>query len=217
MVTGDHNRFDIRFTANGNRFLCLRSRWINHAHKSHKGKVFFHLICGGIFRHTFNHLIGNRQNTQCIFAHCFRNFSCGFNISGHTTGCHHIKGTFYNHHVLTVDPIDGRHQLAIGIKGNLRQTRIFSIQFLLWHAILMGRQNNSRFRGIANMLLFIFTEHNRTVTAKSAIHEKFSNCFRAVFSKTLCYPFTIHIGRSQCHSVLGQRTGFIRTDHRCST
>ena len=212
MVAGNHNRLDACTTANGYSILGLGTRRIDHAHQTHKGQAIFQHLRGGIFRHGVDHLIGHRQHTQCIGAHFLRHALGRFNIAGNAARGHHIEGTLHDHHELTVDIVDGGHQLAVRVKGDLCQAGILGVQIILLKAILMRSHHNGGFGGIADVLLTVIGIDHGAVTAQGAVVEQLTNSLRIGAADQFNLA-TVHVCLGQGHAVLGQSTGLIRANN----
>ena len=74
--------------------------------------------------------------------------------------------------VFSVYAVYGRHQLAVRVKRNLRQARIFFVQLVFRHAVAMGGKHDGGFRRIADVLFFRAVEDDGAVAAQGAVLQK---------------------------------------------
>ena len=217
VVTCDHNRLDSGTAANRNGILGLGAGRVDHTNQTHEGQSVFQFLRGRILGDFINFFIGHSQHAECVLAHGFGELLGGVQITGDAAGRHHIKGTLHDDDVLVIDAIDGSHQLAVGVEGNLGQTGELLVQIVLRHTVLVSGQYDGGLSGIADVLFFRAVEHNRAVAAQSAIHQQLLDRIGVGVANAFYIVSTVYVRLGERHAVLCQGTGLVGADDRCAT
>ena len=212
MVTCDHHRLDAGTTADLNSRLGFRTGRIDHADQSKEGQTVFQLVRGSNSRKLINFLKGHCQNAEGIGAHGLRQRFCLLQVTLDAALRHHVESALDDDDLLAIDFIDGGHELAVRVEGDLRKTGILLVQFFLGHAVFMGSQNNGCFGGITDVLLLLCFKDHRAIAAESGALQKHLDSLRIGIGDQLRFVHAHGPCLGQSHAVLGQSAGLVGAD-----
>ena len=165
MVSRNHDRLDSRLAAHRYRVFRLMPGRVNHSYQPHQPQTVFQLLRRGALRDLVDFLIRDRQHSQRVGAHAVVYYFCLLNVPAVAAAGQHIKRAFDNDYVFPIHAVDCGHQLAVRIERDFRQSGIVLVQLILGHAVLISREHNRRFGGVADMLLLPVLYHHRAVAA----------------------------------------------------
>ena len=221
MVAGDHYGADAAALGVGHSLLALLTRRVNHGHQAHEGEAV--LVLQGQLPLRIHLAAGEGQNTQAILGKLLvgpGNGGAHLVGQGHHAlggeqplgaGQQHVHGALGEQHGLAVHPVQGAHQLAVGIKGQLAQTgelTAYTVCIGLVHAapVYQGDLGGVAHRSAAGHI------HGGVTGQQADLHQQLLGRVAHVGILRL-HQLAVRPDLLHGHLVLGQGTGLIRADH----
>ena len=172
MVSGYHDRLDARAAAKRNRLARLGARRIDHSDKTRICETALECFACKLRRQFFDFLICNGDHAERALAHALAKCGGTLWISRRASSRKHVKRTLDDNRKLSVDSVDRRHELSVGIKRKRRGAGVFCVQLFLGHAVFHCGKYYRGLRRIADMLnLAVFLGHAALGT-ESSEHKK---------------------------------------------
>ena len=207
VVTGDHYRLDSGRSALCNCLFGFLTGRIHFGNQSQIGQVVFVLNAQRI---TGERLCRKTEYTQTLFRQFFHLFHNFLLLCIRT--CHavqqHVCCTLGVHFPHITVLVQGRHQLAVGVKGNLADAGMFPTHFLIGQPAVLGKPHQSRFRRVTDLGAVLTCG----ITAQHGSQNQF--LFLRIFRTDIFggNDMILHHDFPDGHLVLCQSTGFIRTN-----
>ena len=115
---------------------------------------------------------GHGQHPEGVGAHRLGHLRALQNIAAPAAIRHHVKSALGDDHQLPVHLMHGGHELSVGVEGQSRHPGIRLGQGLLPHAVPVGRQNNGRLRGVADVYLTATLKAHGAVAAQGSVFDQ---------------------------------------------
>jgi hypothetical protein len=204
-------------------------RRINHAHKADENQTLLVFFRIQMFRLGIEFLDAQSQHAQRLFTHgpvCVEDVLPAFPVHGQdfvvdedavTPVEQHIRRAFGHEPEDFSERMDRGHELASGIKGNLRHPRMPAFLAVLVVPLAFGELHQRRFRGIAHPDRHPGVRWGGPgiVAQHEPVHEQLLAGVVAVEGGHRLQR-AVHVHFLDRHAVLGQRAGFVRTDDLCA-